>query len=242
MDITSSAILFFSAIAGGFGAYLFKGKLQGKMRLLLAFGASYLIALCLLHLFPIVYNSELEKPGIYVLAGFILQLVLEYFSDGLEHGHSHSGHDCSHEHQGASFPILLMISLGIHSLIEGMPFGVHEHHDHNHALLTGIVIHKIPVAIVLGTLFLQSKFSLLKAGFWLFVFACMSPLGAVIYTFLINQNIDVINFIPKVTGVLIGILMHVATTVIFESSDGHKFNLSKLIIIFLGIALGWLIL
>lgn len=241
MDLSSTAILFFSAIIGGLSAYLFKGKLQNKMSLLLAFGAAYLISLCLLHLFPIVYNSGLEKPGIYVLIGFLLQIVLEYFSEGLEHGHSHSGHDCAHEHN-KSFPILVMVSLGIHSLIEGMPFGDHNHHDHNHALLLGIVIHKVPVAIVLGTLFLQSKFSLTKAALWLFVFACMSPLGAFIYTLLDNQGINLSEFIPIVTGVLIGILMHVATTVIFESSDGHKFNFSKLIVIVLGIGMGLLIM
>ena len=43
MDISSAAILFVSAMAGGFGAYFFKGKLHVKMNLLLAFGASYLL-------------------------------------------------------------------------------------------------------------------------------------------------------------------------------------------------------
>lgn len=241
MDIGSTAILFISAIVGGLSAYLFKGKLKDKLNLLLAFGASYLITLCLLHLFPMVYNSSLEKPGLYILGGFILQLILEYFSDGLEHGHSHSGHDCSHDHK-KNFPILLMISLGIHSLIEGMPFGVHDHHDHNHSLLLGIIIHKVPVAIVLGTLFLQSKFSLLKAALWMIIFASMSPLGALTYTILESQGLAITNYIPAVTGVLIGILMHVATTIIFESSDGHKFNLSKLLVILSGMIVGWLIL
>lgn len=240
MDFVSTTILFFSALIAGLSAYFFKGKLQGKMSLLLAFGAAYLISLCLLHLFPLVYNSNLSNPGVYVLAGFVLQLVLEYFSDGMEHGHSHNQSDHHDHHDHLKFPFLLMVSLGIHSLIEGMPFGDHE--DHHHALLLGIVIHKIPVAIVLGSLFLQSHFSLGKATFWLVIFALMSPLGAVTHDLLLSLGVNLDNFIPMVTGVLIGILMHVATTVIFESSDGHHFNLTKLIVIFLGIGLGLIIL
>ena len=237
MDFVSTTILFLSALIAGLSAYFFKGKLQGKMSLLLAFGAAYLISLCLLHLFPLVYQSNLSNPGVYVLAGFVLQLVLEYFSDGMEHGHSHKE---GHHHEHIKFPVLLMVSLGIHSLIEGMPFG--EHGEHHHALLLGIVIHKIPVAIVLGSLFLQSHFSLGKATFWLVVFAMMSPLGAATHDLLLSSGMNLDNFIPMVTGVLIGILMHVATTVIFESSDGHHFNLSKLIVILLGIGLGLIIL
>jgi hypothetical protein len=40
-----------------------------------------------------------------------------------------------------------------------------------------------------------------------------------------------------IIGVLVGILLHVSTTILFESESGHKFNLMKFVIILAGIAL-----
>jgi hypothetical protein len=46
---------------------------------------------------------------------------------------------------------------------------------------------------------------------------------------------------PKVTGILIGILLHVSTTIIFESEEGHKFNWWKFLAIIVGIAMAALV-
>jgi hypothetical protein len=37
--------------------------------------------------------------------------------------------------------------------------------------------------------------------------------------------------------VVIGILFHISSTIIFESSEGHKFNIAKISMIILGILL-----
>jgi uncharacterized membrane protein YvlD (DUF360 family) len=42
----------------------------------------------------------------------------------------------------------------------------------------------------------------------------------------------------ELMAVVIGIFMHIATTILFESSDIHRFNLAKLGAIVLGTALG----
>jgi fucose permease len=39
-------------------------------------------------------------------------------------------------------------------------------------------------------------------------------------------------------AVVIGIFMHIATTILFESSESHRFNLAKGLAILLGIGLG----
>jgi hypothetical protein len=39
-------------------------------------------------------------------------------------------------------------------------------------------------------------------------------------------------------AVVIGIFMHISTTILFEASDVHRFNFAKLGAIFVGTALG----
>jgi hypothetical protein len=43
------------------------------------------------------------------------------------------------------------------------------------------------------------------------------------------------------TAVVIGILFHISSTIIFESSEGHKFNIAKISMIVLGIAIAYFI-
>ena len=58
----------------------------------------------------------------------------------------------------------------------------------------------------------------------------MAPLG--VYANNIFQMVSV--FQNEITAIVIGILLHISTTILFESSDGHKFNTKKIIIIILG--------
>jgi hypothetical protein len=43
----------------------------------------------------------------------------------------------------------------------------------------------------------------------------------------------------EITALVIGILFHISSTIIFESSEGHKFNIAKVSMIVLGIALAY---
>jgi hypothetical protein len=45
--------------------------------------------------------------------------------------------------------------------------------------------------------------------------------------------------IIEITALVIGILFHISSTIIFESSEGHKFNIAKVSMIVLGIALAY---
>ncbi|MFZ6051237.1 ZIP family metal transporter [Halocola ammonii] len=204
--------------------------------MLLSFSGAFLLGLCVVHLLPTIFNSELQDPGLFILAGFFIQILLEYLSRGLEHGHIH------HEDASGNIPWVLMISLSLHAFIEGMPFG-HNHahgHDHLDALLFGVVLHKAPVAIVLMTLFTQAKFSKVKSLVALLVFSLMAPLGAVSFGLFERSSHQLAEIaMPAVTAVLVGILLHIATTILFETSDGHHFNRWKFASIVLGVFLAW---
>jgi len=247
-------ILFLSAMVGGSIFLITKKQSSRGIKLLLTYSAAYLLGLSLLHLFPELFASGIPYAGWYVIAGFILQVILDYFSHGVEHGHAHT-HD---HHHGKGFLITVMASLWIHAFIEGMPFGgvfdphtiadAHDHahnhahshghaHDHRDSLLIGISLHKVTEALVFMALLISTGLSKTRAFFWMIVFALVAPLGAFAHYF-IGENgfANLATLTPKVTGILIGILLHVATTILFESEEGHKFNRMKFGAIILGIA------
>ncbi len=205
------------------------------IKILLAFSGGFLLAIAFVHFLPELYHEHSEKIGIYVLLGFLIQLFLEYFSGGIEHGHVH-------HHNKHKFPWVLFTSLSVHSLIEGIPLTSpaemqHLGHDHGSglSLLMGILFHQIPVAIALMTLLKQAEYTKLKSWSILLVFGVMTPLGLIL-GYLSQGNIDFINM-EYLLAVVIGMLLHISTTIIFETSENHKFNLIKLTSILVGVVL-----
>ena len=225
MNLTTLGLLFASVIAGAIVVEIFKPKKSKNIQLLLTFSGAYLLAVSLLHLLPELFEHNTSKHiGLFILGGFLIQILLEYFSQGIEHGHFHKSN---------VIPFSVLISLCLHALLEGVPLGgdllTHNHQAHN-ALLTGIVLHKMPVAIVLMTFFLQSNMPKQKAYFYLLLFALMSPLGVFagsFFTALVNYN-------NEIMAMVIGIFLHISTTILFESSDGHKFSTQKILAIIVG--------
>ena len=222
MNLTTLGLLFASVIAGTIVVEIFKPKKSSNIQLLLTFSSAYLLAISLLHLLPELFaNNPSEKIGIYILGGFLIQILLEYFSQGIEHGHFHKSN---------IIPFSVLMSLCLHALLEGVPLGGElEEHTHN-ALLYGIVLHKMPVAIVLMTFFLQSNIKKSRAYFLLFLFALMAPLG--VYAGSVFQSLS--TFQDEIMAIVIGILLHISTTILFESTDGHKFSFTKIITIIIG--------
>jgi len=198
-----------------------KPKGKTNLKLLLAFSGSFLLSLTVMHLLPDVYESGSAKVGLFIMLGILFQIILEFFSKGAEHGHVH-GHD-----KMTQMPWLLFISLCIHAFLEGFPVG------HHHDLAYGIAIHHLPIAIILTTFFLNAQLNKTALLFFMLTFAAMTPLGT-----LVSDNLPILNdYYTQITAVVIGILFHISSTIIFESSEGHKFNIAKVSMIILGIVL-----
>ena len=162
--------------------------------------------------------------ALYILGGILLQVFLEFFSKGAEHGHMHF------HLKKNKFPILLFISLSIHALVEGVPI-----HD-NDSILYGIIIHKIPIAIILSIFLINSKMKLSTILLFIGAFSLMTPLGSYISTAPI-----VANYGHLLTALAIGVFFHISTIILFESAQGHAFNLRKLVVIVLGIGIAYLV-
>ena len=203
---------------------IFKQKKSSYTKILLSFSGAFLLALTLFDLLPEVYEHlEGKQTGLFIMSGILIQIILEFFSKGAEHGHVHI-----HKHETA-FPWLLFISLCLHSLLEGLPI------SSNHTIVYGILIHKIPIAIILSIFLLGSKLKPIHSALFMLLFAIMTPLG----TFLAH-TIDILaTYATFLNAMVIGVFLHISTVILFESSEGHKFNLRKLLVIIFGITIAY---
>ena len=226
----------FSVILGYLIAIFIQPKNKKNLKLLLAFSGAFLLSLTVMHLLPEVYEANnllheghnhegimhgTSSIGLFIMIGIVFQIILEYFSKGAEHGHVH-GHE-----KMSTIPWLLFFSSCLHALLEGMPISNHNE------LAYGIAIHHFPIAIILTTFFIHAELNKKAILFFMFVFAFMTPVG----TFISLNLTYLTEYYTQISGMVIGILFHISSTIIFESSEGHKFNLAKLIVIILGISL-----
>lgn len=227
-------LLFVIPFLGGMIHFLLKRSNRLFLKLLLSFSGSYLFCISVLHILPEIYKGPTNNIGLYILGGFFFQILLEFFSEGIEHGHIHV-----HKHATVSFPLTIMISLCAHSLLEGMPLPQMFHqNDSFNSFLAGIVLHHIPVAFALMSMLIESKVSRITSVVCLAVFALMSPLGAGI-SYMLNASLvaDLAVYSDRLMGIVVGIFLHISTTILFESSENHRFNLYKFITIIIGAAL-----
>jgi len=190
--------------------------------LLLAFSGGFLLAVIVLSLLPEIFREQNNLIGLFILLGILFQLILEFFSKGAEHGHVHL------DKKNNSFPLLLFISLSIHSFFEGFP--THQHTD----LLIGVLVHKIPIAIIISSFLLNSKLSKAKIVAFLVLFSLMTPLGSLVHI-LFEEELG--NFKIWIEALVVGILLHIASTILFETSKDHNFNYKKFISILIGMGL-----
>ena len=230
------ALLIFSVFAAALTVLWVKPSDPNKLKLLIAFSGAYLLSITALHLLPEVFTGDDRGAyfGSFVLVGFFIQVMLEYLSGGIEHGHAHT-------HRSAGLPVGLMIGLCLHAFLEGMPLGGgdagHSHHGQSHShglepLLMGIVLHKYPVAMVFLAMLLNSGMAKAKAFGLLAVFAAMAPLGTLL------SGVEMVGHYNRESlAIVIGIFLHVSTTILFESSEGHRFNAYKMMAIAAGLAL-----
>ena len=229
-------MIYFYLIASVLASVLFVSISQPNkkfIQLLLSFSGAYLLSMTISHLLPEAYGimdhghaeiniENIKTVGVFILIGIIIQLVLESFSKGAEHGHVHI-HDAKKQ-----FPWMLFVSLCIHAFSEGIPLGYSD----NESFLWAIVIHKVPVGIVLTSFFLKHEYDLKKVVFFMTAFALMSPLGS----YLASKIHFFQDYQHQITALIIGIFLHISTVILFESSENHKFSYSKFIAILLGMA------
>lgn len=235
MSLFIYAILFSSVVISGLSVVIFKIS-EKNLKLLLSFSGAYLFAITVLHLIPEIYSRQNNTIGIYILIGFLLQILLEFFSEGIEHGHIHI-----HEHSNKAFPFTMMLGLSVHSFIEGMPLasnGSNAVNSYQNTFLLGIMLHNIPIAIALMSMLLQSHMKRQSAVLMLVIFACVTPFGTFTAQLIGAGMIEnIAQYFDRIMAIVIGIFLHISTTILFESSENHRFNLIKFMTILAGVGM-----
>ena len=223
--MTVLLLLPFLAIMIGYAAARVLQRVTPGVNYLLAFSGAFLLAIIFFELLPELFASGDPNIGAALMLGMLLQIALDYFSKGAEHGHIH------HDKSSKNFPLALFLSLSMHALIEGFPVA---HSDH---VLWGVVIHKIPIALILSLFLIQSSLTSGKQILFLLLFGLMTPLGT-----LLALNIpELTPHKSFINAIAVGVFLHVATTILFESSKDHQFNRIKLLVILTGAIAGYLI-
>jgi zinc and cadmium transporter len=243
-------ILITSIVLGSITVFAFKLDQARHVKMLNAFIGAFLITLTFLHLLPELYqavpvaaadahghdhsgghqhaSSSQVFLGALILAGFLGQVAVETFSKGIEHGHSHKFSN--------SFPWAVLIGLCVHAFSETLALGnAHDHHDNDsrNILLWSIALHKFPATIALVGMLTQSGISRVKTILCVVVFGCMGPLGV-----FISAHSELAHYSRELMALVIGIFLHLSTTILFESDEGHRYNVRKALAVALGVALG----
>jgi zinc and cadmium transporter len=246
---TALAILLLVApiLVAGIFAYKFPIK-QDSLRLLLALSASYLFSVSIIHLLPEafghIHGSDTPVPvnvkltGLFIVLGFCLQLVIDTFSTGIEHGHVHLHSNECHDH----LPYGIIIGLMLHSFLEGLPIYSAGDSGINYQLIYGLMLHNIPISIAFVLLLKEHKGNGGGVLGLLFLFAIMTPLGYFFSYFMQTVGLSGYRqYSQAAFALVIGIFLHISTAILFESSDHHKYNIAKVLMMVGGIVLAYLI-
>lgn len=252
MEIIYYLVLFILPVLGGIQIFLFRKSDDKYIRLLLSFSGAYLFGLTILHLMPMIFEFDLYLPGVYIIIGFLIQIILDQLSKGVEHGHMHIDEKVS-----GTVVFSIMIGLGIHAFLEGIPLGgldagneIHSHGEDGAGmeniglvpLLLGIAIHKIPAAFALMAIFISAKMPIRKAIGLLLVFAAITPFAALMTTWFTSMDIAITgSVLMAIMAIVLGSFLHISTTILFEvESKLHRFSLVRILTIILGLGMAYL--
>ncbi len=225
-------ILFGTVLGAGWGAGQVPAAQGGRwLKPLLAFSGAYLFTLTVTHLLPEAWQLLPGQPaqvGYWVLAGFFGQLLLEVFSQGVEHGHVHPGPVAG----AGRAPFSLLGALVLHSFLEGSILvrnpAAGAVSENFYAIVGGVALHHIPAAFALGTLLRMRLGSFGQVWPWLLVFALASPAGIVFSNYVVLGELLRGGLYAALLGLVAGNFLHVSTTILFETSPEHRLNWAKL--------------
>lgn len=241
MHLFYNLLLFFISFIGGLVGLKLKIK-EKSINYLLAFSGSFLLSITMLHLLPETFKEN-SNSGLYILAGFFLQLIIQRMTHGVEHGHVHIPISESHAHNHTVHFNTIFWGLAIHAFMEGLPLGFNYRYASTEpSLYLAVAAHKLPEVILLSTLAISVK-PKNSALFSIFIFSLLTPAGALAAAFLGRKYYAVSQIVTVLIPIVAGVFIHISTTIFFESgTKHHMLTRNKVLAIMLGIALGLLTL
>ncbi|MBQ1192471.1 MAG: ZIP family metal transporter [Bacteroidales bacterium] len=239
MYIAGYSVLFLASLVSGLLVFVFE-KRPKVLDFISVFGGAFLMAVCFVHLLPEAFtlssdsvcshshshehNHGIFPLGAFVLLGFLLQLILELISKGAEHGHLHNEEQTVNNSAYLS-SLMILLGVSIHAFLEG--FALVTNGKMNYSLLIGVVLHNIPISMVVMGSFLKAGCSKFVSLVHLAVFAIMGVVGS-----LVGLHFDfVTHYTPQIMCFVVGILLHVSISTLFDSKESHQYNFVRFVIV-----------
>jgi zinc and cadmium transporter len=234
----NSFILFITAFGAGISAFFIPNIKESLFKLMLVFAGAFLVSITIIHILPELFYQAFSPSliGLFVLIGFFMQYFLELMTTGVEHGHLHQPGGGNHTHVS---PFVLLVGLGLHSVMEGSllahPSNTHDHvHASTMGLLLGIVLHKMPAAFALMSILSLTTRNKAKLLGYLIIFSIASPIGLIFSDYMTQNQFFSQQTIAIIFAIVSGNFLKISTTILFETSPHHQFNLGKIIVSGLG--------
>jgi zinc transporter ZupT len=190
------------------------------------FTAALLLCITVINFLPEVFEHVSNKSyaGIVILLGLLLQLGLERFSNGLEHGHVHNA--------GQIKFYVSYVALLLHSLVEGTPLLISAN---GNSLLVGLIIHNVPVTIILMQLLNHLHIPIWQRLALISMLGISTLLGALGAQY-ITQYTHMMFDVHYVLAFVCGLFLHIGTSLLYEFNRGKEQLALKLVLV--AIALG----
>jgi len=240
MYIWEYLLLFLTPIIGGILAFTLGNKKPKLVRYTMLFNGAFILGVVLVQLLPDLFSKGDRYTGLWMLLGFGLQMLLEEWSGGVEHGHIHAN-----EQRPRWLAFSIMLGLCLHSLIEGLPLGGYRSFMHSiqgsnsdsqfHHLFLSILMHNIPAAFALTSFLLMSGINRFSSAIFLLLFALMAPIAAFSAQFFLSSPSTLAILLSIVTGNL----LQIGSTILFENDahSSHHFSIGKWLALILGFGL-----
>jgi len=219
-----AVLLFLIPLLAGLLVLRFSKFSEQYLTDLLSFGGAFLFAITLLHLLPEVFSqsSDIHQSGFWVLVGFLVQVGFDIFFGS--------------EHETNKLlkinPIPFLIAVFFHAFTEGgllafsqdtthigeEIYDPHHHHHEGGALLLSfaVLLHKIPTAMILASVFLV-RYTKNGAFVGLFIMVLATPLGMFLHEYLADNQIISKEFGQTLSALVAGSFLHIASVLFFHS-------------------------
>lgn len=201
------------------------------------FSGSFLLGISLFGLMPELFENidTAQIAGLWIVIGFLFQIILEKFTGGLGHGHIHN-------HDIPKSVFVLFGGLMMHALLEGYSAGLNNHIRPGvvSGMVGGIAIHEIPAAFSLSVLMHSKYKGKVHALLFLILYAFATPLGYFIGVYVHEESLINDNISQIITAIIAGTFLHISTTIVFENSLRKKEGLSKWLVILSGLIVSYI--
>lgn len=165
--------------------------------------------------------------GFWIVVGYFLQFALDSRSKGLEHGHIHEGPGVK--------PWPAFYGLLIHSVVEGIPlWGLDEGARIPFAI--SLAVHNLPIAAILAYWLQSCHVPAQRIALAVLALSLAAPLGSLAGLALPLHHHGMEDFVG---GLVVGIFLHVSSTILFEAQKDHQMPWRTWVTVLLGLGAGY---